>query len=91
MKYRALFDQLASLPPGTTSATLTIEALETLVGPLPCAARKRQWWTNSALTAQGRSWLYAGWKVVGHDLEAGTVSLRRVGLTREWTSLPGEP
>lgn len=91
MKYQALFEQLVSLPPGTTTATLTIEALESLVGPLPPAAGKRQWWTNSALTAQGRSWLYAGWKVVGHDLEAGSVFLKRIGLTSGPISLPGEP
>ena len=46
---------LFGLPPETTSTTLTFDDLESLVGPLPRAARKRQWWTNRALTGQGRT------------------------------------
>ena len=90
--YQALLDHLGSLPPDVTKVTLTFEALERLVGPLPSAARKRQWWTNSPLPGQGRSWVHAGWKVAGHDLEAGTVSLRRIAFSGvEAASPPGEP
>jgi hypothetical protein len=60
--------------------TLTFERIETEIGvELPFAARHhRQWWANAAHGhAQSRSWMRSGYRAVGLDLKAETVSFIR--------------
>lgn len=76
-RYRSLFELLESTR--AQRCRLSFAEIGGLVGPLPDGARRRrQWWTNTTLSPQGRAWLYAGWKVAEVDLVSGRVTFRRV-------------
>jgi GntR family transcriptional regulator len=84
--YGALHDRLAATEAPVVE--LTFAEIETLVGALPAAARRRRWWTNNALHPQARAWLYAGWKATSPDLDAGVVHFRRVATLELPTEAP---
>jgi len=80
-KYDRLADHLAGL--GAATITLTFAEVETIVGPLPVAARSLvAWW---GVTASGRynnphamHWWDAGYVADRPDFAAQTVTFRRL-------------
>ena len=84
-KYEPLRRYLAVLPPEVEVETLTIPAIETLLGgPLPPSAWRRPFWRNSRPAARV-GWRPAGWWVYAVDLTPGAeaVSFVRVGPPRD--------
>ncbi len=80
-KYDGLADYLAAI--GAATITLTFAEVETIVGPLPVAARSLvAWW---GATANGRyanphalHWWDAGYSADRPDFAAQTVTFRRL-------------
>jgi hypothetical protein len=80
--YQPLADYLAAQPPETTEITLTIAAVEAVVGaPLPASAWARAWWSNKPYGRwEVRPWVAAGWRVAGTAMRSAppTVTFVRV-------------
>ncbi len=80
-KYDSLGDYLAAI--GAATIILTFAEVETIVGPLPVAARSLvAWW---GVTASGRynnahalDWWHAGYVEDRPDFTAHTVTFRRL-------------
>ncbi len=63
-KYQPLADFLAAQPPETETVTLTLRAIEALVGQaLPLSAHRREWSGNNPARHPARTWLGVGWRV----------------------------
>jgi len=84
-KYQPLADYLLALPPETTRITLTLTAIEAILGvPLPASAGVRSWWTGrSERDAHRRAWRAVGWFVAAVTLRHGVeaVTFTRAGST----------
>lgn len=79
-KYAPLFRHLSQLPGDRWSATFA--EVEALVGSrLPNSARVfRAWWANGAglSHSQSMAWVLAGWKTADVDMDAETLTFRKV-------------
>ena len=73
-KYDPLFRHLCTTD-SADAVELTFDEIEQLVGPLPAAAARREWWTNDHVTrpAHARAWLDAGRQVETVDRRARQV------------------
>ena len=81
-KYQPLQDYLRhqGQNQGQTEVTLTIDAIEELIGDrLPASARQqRAWWSNRRRGAvQANAWLGAGYQAVVIDLAQGCITFRK--------------
>jgi len=79
-KYDRLADHLVSI--GAATITLTFAEVETIVGPLPVAARSLvAWWGATAPGRYGNphalGWWRAGYSADRPDFVAQTVTFRR--------------
>lgn len=82
-KYDRLGDHLAAL--GVETITLTFAEVESIIGPLPKAARHLPSWWEARPGTQFHHALY--WQNMGYiaarpDFAAGTVTFHRVGIPR---------
>jgi WD40 repeat protein len=75
-KYEPLALRLASLPAEEGRVELSFEEIERLVGPLPRAAERADWW-RSVRGAQARAWLGVGWQLADVDVQRGRVTFER--------------
>ena len=85
-RYRRLADYLATLPPNITTVTLTLPAIEAVLGaPLPPGARGLRFWANApegwAPSPPAWAWHGAGWRVARFDRPAGAVTFARADST----------
>ena len=65
LRYQALADYLAALPPELETVTLTFPQIEAILGEsLPPAAGIVAWWRNSPTPGNMRVWRQAGWRAV---------------------------
>ena len=80
-KYDGLSDHLAAI--GAATITLTFAEVETIVGPLPVAARPLvAWWGATAhgryANAHALGWWHAGYVAERPDFAAQTVTFQRL-------------
>jgi hypothetical protein len=74
--YQPLVDYLAALPASTPTVTLTLAAIEQVLGTaLPAAASTQIWWSTTRVRQQRRPWLVVGWRVAGVALRTATPSV----------------
>ena len=76
-KYDALREHLASLEGDTVE--LAFGDIAAMVGGLPQAAGRRDWWVNQVglRHAHASAWLDAGWRVDWVNQVGGSVRFRR--------------
>ena len=78
-KYGSLNRYLIRRAKYTDQATLSFAGIEGIIGDnLPFGAiRNQSWWSNTQ-SSQGRAWMNAGWRVHDVNLQARTVTFRKV-------------
>jgi len=78
-KYGLLNRYLIRRAKYTNQATLSFAGIEGIIGDnLPFGAiRNQSWWSNTQ-SSQGRAWMNAGWRVHDVNLQARTVTFRKV-------------
>ncbi|UCE43426.1 MAG: hypothetical protein JSV57_03410 [Candidatus Bathyarchaeota archaeon] len=83
-KYTPLSVYLARRAEFTSIITLSLPKVEEIIGDElpPSAIDSEGWWMNSRSSAQGQTWLDAGWKVDNIDLGERIVTFRKTtGVT----------
>ena len=93
-KYRPLADYLAVLPAETTAVTLTLAAIEAILGrPLPRQAWAATWRANTPRYGHALAWMRAGWYVTARSFRAAepAITFARDADSRAQPAAPGRP
>jgi hypothetical protein len=81
--YAPLAAYLADQPASTPTVTLTLAAIEQVIGQsLPAGASTQMWWTaRRGWDRQPRPWVAAGWRVAGVVMRMATPSVTFARVT----------